>query len=256
MRSKKLYRRPLFWVLVALVAITATVWATDFLRWQMVRGLFWQPGEIDPRLETVVIIDPMYTPTTENRLINPAYTLADYVLQLADVNIDIIHYPEASAARVLEHNPVCVLISGQTAPWTDYEPQVLEPVFDFLTTTDLPVLGICGGHQLIAQAYGVLVAPMGYQELGYITVDLLADDPLLQGIDSPATFFSWHGEEVKAMPEDFINLGSSDLCNVQIFRHHYKEIFGVQFHPELSGRKSDGRVLLLNFFEMSGVPLR
>jgi GMP synthase-like glutamine amidotransferase len=181
---------------------------------------------------------------------------ADYVLQLADVNIDIIHYPEANTARVLEHNPVCVLISGQTAPWTDYESQVLVPVFDFLTTTDLPVLGICGGHQLIAQAYGVLVAPMGYQELGYITVDLSADDPLLQGIDSPATFFSWHGEEVKAMPEEYINLGSSDLCAVQIFRHHNKEIFGVQFHPELSGRKPDGRVLLLNFFELAGVPLR
>jgi GMP synthase (glutamine-hydrolysing) len=255
MRSKQQFRRPLFLV-VALNAITFIVWATDLLRWQMVRGFFFRPGEIDSRLETVVIIDPMYTPTAENRFINPAYTVADYVLQLADVNIDIIHYPEANTDRVLEHNPVCVLISGQTAPWIDYEPEVLAPVFDFLTTTDLPVLGICGGHQLIAQAYGVLVAPMGYKELGYIEVDLPAEDPLLKGIDSPATFFSWHGEEVKAMPEDFINLGSSDLCAVQIFRHRDKEIFGVQFHPELSGRKPDGRVLLLNFFEGVGVPLR
>lgn len=255
MHRKQLSRRPFFWGLV-LTAITAIARVADFLRWQIVRGFFWRPGEIDPRLETVVIIDPMYTPTAENRLINSAYIVADYVLQLANVNIDIIHYPEASTARVLEHNPVCVLISGQTAPWTDYEPQVLAPVFDFLTTTDLPVLGICGGHQLIAQAYGVLVAPMGYKELGYIEVDLLADDPLFKGIDSPATFFSWHGEEVKAMPEEFIKLGSSDLCNVQIFRHLNKEIYGVQFHPELSGRKLDGRVLLLNFFKAAGVPLR
>jgi len=146
---------------------------------------------------------------------------ADYVLQLADVNIDIIHYPEANTARVLEHNPVCVLISGQTAPWTDYESQVLAPVFDFLTTTDLPVLGICGGHQLIAQAYGAhgLSGAGLYYSRPVVTVDLSADDPLLQGIDSPATFFSWHGEEVKAMPEEYINLGSSDLCAVQIFRH-------------------------------------
>ncbi len=256
MNKKPWWKRPLVWVLVVLILATATILITDFLRWQMVRGVFWRPADIDPAKETVVIIDPMYTPPEENLLMNPAYCLADYVEQLADVNIDIIHYPDADFDRVKKHDPVCVLISGQTAPWTNYREEVMEPVFEFLRETSLPVLGICGGHQLIAQAYGSLVAPMGYEELGYIQVELLEDDPFFTGLDDSITVFSWHSEEVKELPDNFINMGSTELCEIQIFRHEDKMIYGVQFHPELGGRKPDGEILMLNFFEMAGVPVQ
>jgi GMP synthase-like glutamine amidotransferase len=253
MTRKVWWRRPAIWVLVLLVIVSVLIWTTDFLRWQMVRGLFWRPSAIEPDRQTVVIIDPMHTPPDQNLIMNPAYCLADFVTQLADVNIDIIHYPQADEARVIENNPVCVLISGQTAPWTDYDPPDLEPMFSFLRETSLPVLGICGGHQVIAQAFGAPVAPMGYQELCYIEVELVKDDPILEGLSTPITTFNWHGEEVKEMPAGFDLLGSSELCRIQIFRHHDREIYGVQFHPELSGRKPDGKILLINFLRRAGV---
>ncbi|MFY9385803.1 MAG: hypothetical protein WAQ10_08550, partial [Dethiobacteria bacterium] len=115
MARKAWWKRPVIWVLVFLVIVSVLIWATDFLRWQMVRGLFWRPSAIAPGKQTVVIIDPMYTPPEQNLIMNPAYCLADFVTQLADVNIDIIHYPQADESRVMQHNPVCVLISGQTA---------------------------------------------------------------------------------------------------------------------------------------------
>lgn len=250
------WKKTVIWVLIILVAAAVLIWVTDFLRWQMVRGLLWRPTEIAPEKQTVVIIDPMYTPPEENLIMNPAYCLADFVTQLADVNIDIIHYPLADETRVMQNDPVCVLISGQTAPWTDYDPMDLEPAFNFLRETALPVFGVCGGLQIIAQAFGVPVAPMGYQEIGYTEIELTSDDPLLQGLENPITAFNWHGEEVKAMPLDFDLLGSSEKCRVQIMRHREKEIYGVQFHPELSGRKSDGKTILLNFFRQAGVNLR
>ncbi len=227
----------------------------DLLRFQMIRGLFWRPKKLLPEKQTVVIIDPMHTPTERNLIVNPAYMLADYVTRLAPVNIDLIHYPQASAERVLKHEPLCVLISGQVAPWTGYDPEKLEPVFDFIGKSSLPLLGICGGHQVIAQAFGVPVAPMGYREIGYITVRLLLDDPLLQGLGNPITTFNWHGEEVKEMPPEFVLLGSSRLCRIQIFRHREREIYGVQFHPELSGRKTDGKTILCRFLGRAGVTL-
>jgi GMP synthase (glutamine-hydrolysing) len=55
------------------------------------------------------------------------------------------------------------------------------------------------------------------------------------------------------MPAGFDLLGSSELCRIQIFRHHDREIYGVQFHPELSGRKPDGKILLINFLRRAGV---
>ncbi len=249
-------KKTVIWILVILAVAIILIWATDFLRWQMIRGLFWRPAEIVPEKQTVVIIDPMYTPPEKNLIMNPAYCLADFVTQLADVNIDVIHYPLADEARIMQNDPVCILISGQTAPWTDYDPADLEPAFSFLGKTDLPVFGVCGGLQIIAQAFGVLVAPMGYQENGYTEIELLLDDPILQGMESPITAFNWHGEEVKAMPVDFDLLGSSEKCRVQIMRHREKEIYGVQFHPELSGRKTDGKNLLLNFLRRAGVTLR
>lgn len=256
MTRKVWWRKPATWVLVLLVIVSVLILTTDFLRWQMVRGLFWRPAAIEPDRQTVVIIDPMYTPPEQNLIMNPAYCLADFIMQLADVNIEIIHYPQADEARVMQNNPVCILISGQTAPWTDYDPSSLEPLFSFLRETSLPVLGICGGHQVIAQAFGAPVAPMGYQELGYIEVELVKDDPILEGLSSPITTFNWHGEEVKEMPAGFDLLGSSELCRIQIFRHRDRKVYGVQFHPELSGRKPDGKILLINFLRRAGVTLR
>lgn len=228
----------------------------DIVRRQMVRGLFWRPKPAVPGKQNVAIIDPMLTPPESNLIINPAYCLADYVMQLADVNIEVIHYPKAGTDRVMQHSPTCVLISGLTPAWTRYDLKTMEPVFGFLKETSLPVLGICGGHQVIGRAFGVPVAPMDGRELGYTRVELLQEDPLLEGLESPIIIFNMHHEEVKGLPEGFDLLGSSEICPIQIFRHREKEIYGVQFHPELSGRKPDGKKLLLNFLRRAGVSLR
>ncbi len=232
------------------------IWKADIVRRQMVRGLFWRPKPAVPGKQNIVIIDPMLTPPESNLIINPAYCLADYVMQLADVNIEVIHYPKAGTARVMQHSPTCVLISGLTPAWTRYDLKTMEPVFGFLKETSLPVLGICGGHQVIGRAFGVPVAPMDGRELGYTRVELLQEDPLLEGLESPIIIFNMHHEEVKGLPEGFDLLGSSEICPIQIFRHREKEIYGVQFHPELSGRKPDGKKLLLNFLRRAGVALR
>lgn len=229
----------------------------DLLRWQMVRGLFWRPSTIIPGKQTVVIIDPMHSPPEKNLIVNPAYMLADFITQLADVNIDIIHYPQAKRARVEQHAPRCVLISGQTAPWTDYKLLDLEAVFNFVRETETPLFGICGGHQIIAQAFGSPVAPMGFKEQGYTAIELTGiDDPLLEGLQSPLTVFNIHGEEIKEMPAEFELLGSSKRCPIQIMRHRERNISSVQFHPELSGRKPDGIIMLTNFLRRAGVILK
>nr|HPZ64603.1 hypothetical protein [Bacillota bacterium] len=66
MAKKAWWKRPAVWVLMFLVILAVLIWATDFLRWQMVRGLFWRPSAIAPEKQTVVIIDPMYTPPEQN----------------------------------------------------------------------------------------------------------------------------------------------------------------------------------------------
>lgn len=239
-------------VLAALAVACILVFATDTLKYQMVRGRFWRPAEVIAARDTIVIIDPMYKETKRNLLINPAYDLGDYVSRITNANVDVIHYRDATMRRVMRYDPACVLISGQTAAWTDYTGEDLENVFDFILNADIPVLGICGGHQLIAQAYGFVVAPMGVTEKGYIDVHLAdgeEESPILKGLPDTIRVYSWHSEEIKELPPGMTLLGSSEICEIQAFQHNKKPVYGVQFHPEYTGRYPYGFLIMQNFLE-------
>ncbi|MFB6171985.1 MAG: type 1 glutamine amidotransferase [Haloarculaceae archaeon] len=94
---------------------------------------------------------------------------------------------------------------------------------------DLPGLGVCFGHQLVASALGGTVEAMDDYELGYAEVDRSPDVPLFDGLDRRLTAFESHSDAVTALPPGAEEIATNDRA-IQGFR--YGDVFTVQFHPE------------------------
>ncbi|MBM4376794.1 MAG: glutamine amidotransferase [Deltaproteobacteria bacterium] len=95
-----------------------------------------------------------------------------------------------------------------------------------------PVLGLCFGHQLLASALGgeVTSNPRG-REMGTVTLERLADDPILAGIPPRFSANTCHQDTVARLPEGARTLARSELDDHQCVRFR-EGSYGVQFHPE------------------------
>ena len=92
----------------------------------------------------------------------------------------------------------------------------------------LPAMGVCFGHQLLAQALGGTVEDMGEYELGYREIKR-AEDDLFRGIDEEFLAFTTHSDRVVELPPGATQLAANDF-GIQGFRKG--STVGVQFHPE------------------------
>lgn len=94
---------------------------------------------------------------------------------------------------------------------------------------DVPILGICWGHQLLAQALGGRIVAMDEYELGYKTIRQVSESKLFAGISNEFVAFETHSDRVYELPDGAIRLAENDR-GVQAFR--MDQTYGVQFHPE------------------------
>ena len=124
-----------------------------------------------------------------------------------------------------------VVISGsQTSVYDDYD--WIHEATEWVRRVHragIPVLGICWGHQLLAQALGGRVVDMGTHELGYEQIVRLGADPLFEGIPATFTSFETHTDRVAELPSDAVALARNEY-GIQAFRLDHT--YGVQFHPE------------------------
>ncbi len=139
--------------------------------------------------------------------------------------------PEPEALRA-------AVITGASAMVTDHEPWS-ERTASWLrraAAVDLPMLGICFGHQLLAHALGGVVGdnPAG-REIGTITVHRLPEsdtDPLFSVLRRDLTVQATHVQSVLELPPETVRLAESPMDPHHAFRFG-DHVWGVQFHPEL-----------------------
>jgi len=124
----------------------------------------------------------------------------------------------------------CVVTGSRASVYWD-EPWIadLEAWVDEAIDRGLPFLGVCFGHQLLANAMGGTVAPMDDYEIGYRTVEHDGANPLLDGVDESFTVFTTHSDHVAEIPPGATQFAENDY-GVHGFRKG--DVFAVQFHPE------------------------
>ena len=182
-----------------------------------------------------------------------------------DLEILTEPYQAISLARLREVGPSHIVLSGQSHPWDNYAPNALAGVIDVIKKASQPLLGVCGGHQLIAAAFGAKVDLMGrlepgegYQgakrERGFFEVEALGGNPgtdLFQSLPQRFTVWHSHFDEVKELPKNFRLTAYNETCSIQAMQHEERPLFGVQFHPELfDDEHPEGRQILENFLAL------
>ena len=151
---------------------------------------------------------------------------------------DAVELDEGEIIPDLASYDALISMGGPMDVWqTDEHPWIVqekEAIHEAVRIRNMPFLGVCLGHQMLADAVGGSVGPATQPEVGMLNVDLTSSGsshPLTQNLPSTFTTLQWHGAEVKSLPDDATVLMSSPVCPVQSFAVGNSAI-GIQFHIE------------------------
>jgi GMP synthase (glutamine-hydrolysing) len=142
-----------------------------------------------------------------------------------------------------------------------YTPESLAGVFSVIKQASQPILGLCGGHQQIALAYGAKVGLMGRvepgegyegakRERGFLPVTNTGEGLFK---DLPSEIVVWHNhcDEVKEVPDGFRVTASNETCPIQAMQQKGRRLYGIQFHAELFNEDHpEGRKVVENFLSL------
>jgi GMP synthase (glutamine-hydrolysing) len=155
--------------------------------------------------------------------------------------------PEEVAALHEKFNVKGLILSG--GPSSVYEPNApkLNP---HILELNLPILGLCYGHQLLAQLTGGKVEPAACKEYGIAKVAIDKPVGVLEGLGESEQVWMSHGDTVFAPPPNFEALAHTENCPVAAFRHKTKPIYGLQWHPEVIHTEKGMRMLQNFIFQV------
>ena len=126
--------------------------------------------------------------------------------------------------------------------YAENTPKVDAAIFDM----GVPILGICYGHQFMAQTLGGKVASAGISEYGKTSVMLQPDCVLFNGLEERNICWMSHCDYVEEAPTGFKVVSLTDECPVAAMVNDERRLYGVQFHPEVE-HTPFGRKMLSNF---------
>ena len=173
--------------------------------------------------------------------------------RLRDLGIETrIVDPEVSLGVIKRLKPAGFIFSGGPASvFKKNAPSIDRRVLDL----DVPVLGICYGHQLIAYLLDGLVGLGKIKEYGPATLIINDYSEILKGLSPHSRVWMSHGDEVKKPPPGFSFIAQTSTIPAAVMTNEDRKIFGLQFHPEVD-HTEHGQLILKNFSKICGFDIK
>ena len=155
--------------------------------------------------------------------------------------------PDTDIDHVKSLKPEGIILSG--GPASIYEKQSPEIDREILNL-DIPVLGICYGMQFIVHALGGTVKKTKKREYGFAELKIKTQKGLFKDVDKITKCWMSHGDSIVKLPTGFKITASTE--NTEVAAIVNKNLYGVQFHPEVE-HTQQGKIILRNFlFDICG----
>jgi len=145
--------------------------------------------------------------------------------------------------KIKAKNPQAIILSGgPNSVYAENTPKVDAGIF----ALGLPILGICYGHQFMAQTLGGKVTHAGAGEYGKTSIVLQNDNQLFDNLEENNVCWMSHQDYVEIPPEGFKIAAATSECPVATMFNETKKFYGVQFHPEVV-HTPFGKKMMSNF---------
>jgi GMP synthase (glutamine-hydrolysing) len=146
-------------------------------------------------------------------------------------------------AEIAARRPAAVILSG--GPASVYEEGSPHPD-PALWGGGIPILGICYGLHLMAQALGGKVVSFARKEFGPAVVTITQPDRLFESLDREQQVWMSHGDSIEHLPDGFRSTARTDSTPCAAVADPNRGLYGIQFHPEVV-HTPNGRQMLRNF---------
>ena len=122
-----------------------------------------------------------------------------------------------------------ILSGGPNSVYDLHAPKLDEIILN----SGKPILGICYGMQLLAYQLGGEVSASDKKEYGLTEMQVMNDNPITKGLPNHFSVWMSHGDQVTKLPHEFISLAQSKTTPYAMMGNLEKQIYGIQFHPEV-----------------------
>ena len=142
-----------------------------------------------------------------------------------------------------------ILSGGPASVYADDAPSVDPKIFEL----EIPILGFCYGHQIMAKTLGGEVSHSDAGEYGRATLTHTNTSALFDGTPDEQICWMSHRDAVSAVPDGFCTIGRTDMCQVAAMEDSKRKFYSTQFHPEVKHTEYGNKILSNFLFNICGL---